>query len=57
MIALANGWYHIEILGGETLQNGDYDPTFEFMIQPAENEEKVITADMNFSFKIASSAY
>lgn len=24
MIELANGWYHIEILGGETLQDGDY---------------------------------
>ena len=26
MIELANGWYHIEILGGETLQDGDYHP-------------------------------
>ena len=24
MIELANGWYHIEILGGETLQDGGY---------------------------------
>ena len=57
MIELANGWYHIEILGGETLQDGDYEPTFEFVIQPAINEEATINADMNFSFEITSSAY
>ena len=49
--------YHIEILGGETLQDGDYEPTFEFVIQPATNEEVTINADMNFSFEITSSAY
>ena len=52
-----NGWYHIEILGGETLQDGDYEPTFEFLIQPAANEEATINADMNCSFEITSSAY
>ena len=52
MIELANGWYHIEILGGETLQDGDYEPTFEFVIQPATNEEATINADMNFSFEM-----
>ena len=57
IIELANGWYHIEILGGETLQNGDYEPTFEFVIQPATNEEATINADMNFSFEITSSTY
>ena len=57
MIELANGWYHIEILGGEILQDGDYEPTFEFMIQPAANEETTINTDMNFSFEITSSAY
>lgn len=57
MIELENGWYHIEILGGETLQDGDYEPTFEFLIQPAVNEEATINADMNCSFEITSSAY
>ena len=57
MIELANGWYHIEILGGETLQDGDYEPTFEFVIQPAANEETTINTDMNFSFEITSSVY
>lgn len=35
----------------------DYEPTFEFVIQPATNEEATINADMNFSFEITSSAY
>ena len=42
---------------GETLQDGDYEPTFEFLIQPAANEEATINADMNCSFEITSSAY
>ena len=54
MIELANGWYHIEILGGETLQDGDYEPTFEFVIQPATNEEATINADMNLALKLQS---
>ncbi|OUP27531.1 hypothetical protein [Faecalibacterium sp. An192] len=57
MIELANGWYDIEILGGETLQDGDYEPTFEFVIQPVTSEKATINADMNFSFEITSSAY
>ena len=57
IIELANGWYHIEILGGETLQNGDYEPTFEFVIQLATNEETTINEDMDFSFEITSSTY
>ncbi len=57
MIELANGWYHIEILGGETLQDGDYEPTFEFMIQPAVNKEATINTDINFRFEITSSTY
>ena len=57
IVELANGWYHIEILGGETLQDGDYEPTFEFVIQPIGNEEKTSNADMNLRFEIISSAY
>ena len=57
IIEIANGWYQIEILGGETLQDGDYEPTFEFLIHPALNEETTINTDMNFNFEIKSSAY
>ena len=30
MIELANGWYHIEILGGETLQDGTMNQHLNF---------------------------
>lgn len=52
-----NGWYQIEILGGEILQDGDYEPAFEFMIQPAAHDEKAVNPDMSCSFKILSSTY
>ena len=41
----------------KTLQDGDYEPTFEFLIQPAANEEATINEDMDFSFEITSSTY
>lgn len=56
LIELPNGWYHIEILGGEILENGYYEPTLEFIIQVAE-EINVVKEDMNLSFKIISSTY
>lgn len=57
--ALLLDFYFTEnkILGGETLQDGDYEPTFEFVIQPVTSEKATINADMNFSFEITSSAY
>lgn len=56
IIELPNGWYSIEILGGETLQEEVYEPTFEFVIQPVDGE-KPVKADMNLSFYIKSSTY
>lgn len=68
-ISLNNGWYHIEILGGETLQsneqinhNGDieiyqdYEPTFEFIIQPIA-EKQPCTADIFRSYRLDSRSY
>lgn len=56
LIELPNGWYSIEILGGEIMRNGDYEPAFEFIIQASDNGD-AITADTNFRFEITSSAY
>lgn len=56
IIEIPNGWYQIEILGGETLQEQRYEPTLEFMIQPVD-APKVVTADMNMSFQIISSEH
>lgn len=56
IIELPNGWYSIEVLGGETLQSTGYEPTFEFVIQAADGG-KPAEADMNFRFQIESSTY
>ena len=48
IVELANGWYHIEILGGETLQDGDYEPTLsDERIEKAitQNEARLIILD------------
>lgn len=56
IIELENGWYNIEILGGETLQDSDYEPTFEFVIKRTERNEPT-RSNVNFNFKIESSTY
>lgn len=56
MIEIENGWYSIEILGGETLQNGEYEPTYEFLIRKTDVQE-ALPIEENFRFKIESSAY
>lgn len=56
IIELDNGWYSIEVLGGETLQNDEYEPTLEFIIRRTDGQvaEKV---NINESFTIRSSTY
>ena len=69
-IEIENGWYSIEILGGETLQShevknvktgemvqvSNFDPTFEFVLKKTE-KQVVEKFDIDFSFKISSSTY
>lgn len=56
IVSLANGWYHISILGGETLQNDIFEPTIEFILHPI--EEPDTHQDMIYhTFKINSSSY
>ena len=56
MIEIENGWYSIEILGGETLQDSDYEPTFEFVLQKTEKKGQG-EFDINLDFRIESSTY
>ncbi|WP_102274363.1 hypothetical protein [Cytobacillus massiliigabonensis] len=56
MIEIENGWYSIEILGGETLQDSDYEPTFEFVLRKTERKGPA-EFDIITDFKIESSAY
>lgn len=56
IISLANGWYRISILGGETLRNDIFEPTIEFVLDPIEQPD--IHQDMVYhTFAINSSSY
>ena len=56
IIELENGWYSIEVLGGETLQDGEYEPTLEVLVHRTDGQEAK-KVNINESFKIQSSAY
>ena len=56
LIEIENGWYSIEVLGGETLQDSNYEPTFEFVLRKTERKEPA-EFDINSDFKIESSTY
>lgn len=56
LIEIDNGWYSIEILGGETLQDSDYEPTLEFVLRKIEKKGPV-EFDIYSNFKIESSTY
>ena len=56
IIELENGWYSIEVLGGETLQDGEYEPTLEFLVCRTDGQEAK-KVNINERFKIQSSAY
>ena len=56
IIELENGWYSIEVLGGETLKDGEYEPTLEFLVHRTDGQEAK-KVNINESFKIQSSAY
>ena len=56
IISLANGWYRISILGGETLRNDIFEPTIEFVLDPIDQPD--IHQDMVYhTFAINSSSY
>lgn len=66
-IPLENGWYSVDVLGGETMQDIEIvnkhgekikhqslEPTFEFIIKPSPNKP-LYTGDIGYSFKIDTS--
>lgn len=60
LIKLPNGYYDVEILGGELFDNGYYEPTFEFLIKEAKTCQlsKTNSIDkLNLSFALKSSCY
>jgi len=56
-IALENGLYDVEILGGEVLRGEDYEPAFEFVLKKTERADITSEVDINYRFTIDSSTY
>lgn len=56
VIEIENGWYRIEVLGGETLQDEEYEPTLEFIVRKTDGQ-KSGEIDINTDFYIRSSVY
>ncbi len=69
LIELANGWYRVEILGGQIIQSTEItnrhgektilngpEPAFEFMFSKIESKENC-TADIFRSYQLDSDAY
>mmetsp|Transcript_26736 Transcript_26736/g.30568 ORF Transcript_26736/g.30568 Transcript_26736/m.30568 type:complete len:187 (-) Transcript_26736:213-773(-) len=58
-VNLENGFYSVEILGGETYhQESGWEPTIEFILQKLKEEEVKLTAeDVNFKFQMKSKEY
>ncbi|HEX7869803.1 MAG TPA: hypothetical protein VF455_06785 [Chryseobacterium sp.] len=48
-IQLENGWYSVSVLGGQTIQQSGFEPTFEFVIRPSKSKPDY-SADIAYSF-------
>lgn len=56
-VELENGYYTVEILGGETWQEEGWEPTIEFNLQKKETPPKFEVEEVYFLFKIQSKEY
>ncbi|QWX85253.1 hypothetical protein H0I23_06335 [Cellulophaga sp. HaHaR_3_176] len=54
---MKNGFYSVEILGGETNQESGWEPTLEFILKKKDKEIKLTAEDVNFKFQIKSKEY
>lgn len=52
VIALANGWYEVEILAGELPRNGGSEPAFEFVFTPTASKGDASRIDTGYRFTI-----
>lgn len=55
VIELDNGWYDVEVLGGEVPRNGWFEPAFEFVLKKADARGDASNVDLGYSFAIDSS--
>jgi hypothetical protein len=55
VIEIDNGWYDVEILGGEVPRNGWFEPAFEFVLKKADAPGDASAVDINYSFAVEGS--
>lgn len=53
---LENGWYSVEILCGETVQDSGWEPTIEFLLERKESKPDY-HADFTYPFTVTSREY
>nr|WP_199046311.1 hypothetical protein [Dyella sp. ASV24] len=52
VIELKNGWYEVDILGGEILRNGCLEPAFEFVLKKTAVQGDASQVDTGYLFTI-----
>lgn len=56
-VSLENGFYTLEILGGETIQESGWEPTFEFILKKQKKRIECSVKEPNFMNSIKSRLY
>ena len=56
VVELENGWYELEILGGEVLRNGWFEPAFEFVLRKVNEPGDTSLVDISYRFSIQSNS-
>ncbi len=55
VIEIDNGWYQVDILGGEVPRNGWFEPAFEFVLKKTAAPGDASQVDINYRFSIDGS--
>ncbi|WP_175716121.1 hypothetical protein [Burkholderia anthina] len=54
VIEIDNGWYDVEVLGGEVPRNGWFEPAFEFVLSKTDEPGDAAQVDAGYRFAIDS---
>ena len=55
VIEIDNGWYEVEILGGEVPRNGWFGPAFEFVLKKTDVPSDASQVEIDYRFAIDAS--
>nr|WP_175799768.1 hypothetical protein [Burkholderia anthina] len=55
-IEIDNGWYDVEVLGGEVPRNGWFEPAFEFVLKKTDEPGDAARVDTGYRFAIDASS-